>query len=183
MKLVPEDGVILDLSSGHNPFPKATILSDRFLEITAHRREEIVRDHRPFVILDIHDLPFRSKSVDYIYCCHVIEHVDNPEKACAELMRVGKAGYIEAPTFLKDAMFGWAKDMKHRWFIVQFGNRLVFFEYDDRRSQGVRSSLWAEAILSPYHTSNQDLFFPNQDLFNTILEWKNHFNVTVYKLD
>ena len=90
MHHVPEQGIVLDIASGHNPFPKATILSRSFLEITAHRREEIVLDHRPFVMLDIHHLPFVDKSIDYIYCSHVIEHVEDPLQACSEMMRVGK---------------------------------------------------------------------------------------------
>ncbi len=183
MRHVPEKGVILDLASGHNPFPKATILSDRYLEITAHRRQEITLDGRPFVMLDIHHLPFRSKSADYIYCSHVIEHVDDPELVCRELMRVGKAGYIETPTLMKDALFAWAKDLSHKWYLVQFGNRLVFFEYDRRRIEGVRSSIWERTVLSDYHHPNQDLFYPNQDLFNTVLEWQDHFDVTIFRLN
>lgn len=183
MHHVPEHGIILDISSGHNPFPRATILSDRFLEISVHRREEIVRDERPFVLLDIHHLPFRSKSIDYIYCSHVLEHVNDPLQGCAELMRVGKAGYIETPTLMKDALFSWAKEIGHKWYIVQFGNRLVFFEYDERRQQGVRSTKWREAILNSYYHSNQDFFYPNQDLFNTVLEWTDRFDVTVFRLD
>ena len=183
MRHVPNHGIILDIGGGHNPFPKATILSERFLEMTAHRREELVRDERPFVILDIHNLPFKSKSIDYIYCSHVIEHVDNPEQACAELIRVGRAGYIESPTLMKDALFSWAKELNHRWHIVQLGNRLVFFEYDQRRLEGVRSMRWQETILSPYYYSEQDLFYPNQDLFNTILEWVDRFEVVVFRLE
>jgi SAM-dependent methyltransferase len=183
MRHVPDHGIILDIGGGHNPFPKATILSERFLEITAHRREELVRDERPFVILDIHNLPFKSKSIAYIYCSHVMEHLDDPEQACAELIRVGRAGYIESPTLMKDALFSWAKELNHRWHIVQHGNRLVFFEYDQRRLEGIRSTKWQETILSPYYYSNQDLFYPNQDLFNTILEWVDRFDVVVFRLD
>lgn len=179
---LPKDGIVLDLASGHNPWPHATILSDRFLEITDHRREEIVLDGRPFVVLDIHHLPFRSKSIDYIYCSHVIEHADDPEQGCRELMRAGKAGYIEAPTLMKDALFSWAKEMKHQWYIVQIGNHLVFFEYDERRATGVRSPKWANDILSPFYRPNQDLFYPNQDLFNTILEWTDRFEITVFRI-
>jgi len=182
MHLVPEQGIILDLASGHNPFPKATILSDRFLEITAHRREELVRDKRPFLLLDVHHLPFKDKTIDYIYCSHVLEHVDDPEQACAELVRVGKAGYIETPTLMKDALFGWAKSLNHKWYTVQFNNGLVFFEYDERRQQGVRTTTWQRQILSPYYHPNQDLFYPNQDIFNSILEWQDRFDVKVYRL-
>jgi SAM-dependent methyltransferase len=180
---VPDQGIILDIASGHNPFPRATILSDRFLEITAHRKEEIILDHRPFVILDMHHLPFKSKTIDYIYCSHVIEHADNPEQVCAELMRVGKSGYIEAPTFMKDALFGWAAETRHKWYVVQFENGLVFFEYDKHRWQGVKSPYWRRAVLSSYYHPLQDLFYPNQYLFNSILEWKDRFDVTVFRLN
>jgi SAM-dependent methyltransferase len=180
---VPTDGVILDIASGHNPFPRATILSDRYLEITQHRHEEIVFDQRPFVMLDIHHLPFAEKSIDYIYCSHVIEHTEDPMRACSEMMRVGKAGYIETPTLMKDSLFSWAHELGHKWHVVRMGNRLVFFEYDERRQLGVRSSYWTEAVLSEQYHPLQDLFYPNQDIFNTYIEWTDKFNVTVFYLD
>jgi SAM-dependent methyltransferase len=183
MQHIPERGIILDIASGHNPFPRATILSDRYLEITQHRHEEIVFDQRPFVMLDIHNLPFADKSIDYIYCSHVIEHTEDPLQACSEMMRVGKAGYIETPTLMKDSLFSWAHELGHKWHVVRMGNRLVFFEYDERRQWGVRSSYWAEAVLSEQYHPLQDLFYPNQDIFNTYIEWTDRFNVTVFYLD
>ena len=183
MKNVPASGIILDISSGHNPFPRATILSDRYLEMTTHRHEPITIDDRPFVLLDVHHLPFKTKSIDYVYCSHVLEHVDDPIQACAEIMRIAKAGYIETPTLMKDALFSWARDSTHKWYVVQHRNRLVFFEYDDRRQQGVRSTLWRDAILSERYHPLQDLFYPNQDLFNSYLEWTSEFQVTVFYLD
>jgi SAM-dependent methyltransferase len=182
IRRLPDHGIILDVGSGHLPFPDATMLSDRFMGITSHRGPELVLDERPFVLLDIQHLPFKSKSVDYVYCSHVIEHVDSPEQACAEMIRVGKAGYVETPTLMKDALFSWAKEARHRWHVVQFGQCLVFFEYDQRRVQGVRSTEWRDAVLSTYYHPNQDLFYPNQDLFNTILEWTDRFDVVVFRL-
>lgn len=182
LRHIPDLGTILDIGSGHNPFPRATVLGDRYTEITAHRREELVRDSRPFVIFDIHHLPFKSQSFDYIYCTHVMEHVEDPALACAELMRVGKAGYIETPTLMKDAFFSWAQAMSHKWYVVQFGNGLVFFEYDERRAQGLRSKYWQETVLGAYRHRNQDLFYRNLDIFNSCLEWKGGFDVTVFRL-
>jgi len=181
MSMVPDSGTILDLASGGNPFAKATILSDRYPDTTRHRRVGIVRDHRPFVILDIHALPFRDKSIDYIYCSHVVEHAEDPIRACSELMRAGKAGYIETPTRMKDLLFSWAGELGHRWSVVRFGNRLVFFEYDDRQKQGVRSTYWKDSVTGEFRHPNQDLIYPNADIFNTILEWKDRFEVTVFR--
>jgi SAM-dependent methyltransferase len=43
------------------------------------------------------ELPFKDKSFDFVIASHVLEHTDNPEKFLTELMRVGRAGYIETP--------------------------------------------------------------------------------------
>jgi hypothetical protein len=180
---VPQTGRVLDIASGHNPFSHATILSDRYLEKTQHRREEIIIDGRPFLLLDIHNLPFADKSIDYIYCSHVIEHVNDPLSACFEMMRVSKAGYIEAPTLAKDMLFSWAKDMGHQWHLVRIGSRLIFFEYDERRLNGIQSTYWADRVMSTIYDPLQDIFYPNQDIFNTYLEWSDKFEVSVYYLD
>jgi SAM-dependent methyltransferase len=45
----------------------------------------------------VHDLnrypyPFRKASVDYIFCSHVLEHLEDPEKALYEFHRIMKKG-------------------------------------------------------------------------------------------
>lgn len=181
MRKIPREGVILDVGSGHEPLPQATILADRFLGGTKHRALPFQRDQRPVLQLDVHALPFANDSVDYLYCSHVLEHVDDPERACAELMRVGRAGYIETPTRMKDVLFGWARDTQHRWHVVAFENRLLFFEYSARELDGLGSNYWRDTILGDRYHPNQDLFFPNHDLFNTTLEWSGTFEVTVFR--
>ncbi len=182
MPHLPAGGVILDIACGGNPLPQATLLSDLHMGPSPHRTVPLARDQRPFIVLDIHHLPFKDKSIDYVYCSHVLEHVADPELACREIMRVAKAGYIETPTLMKDALFAWAGMIHHRWHVTRIGTRLVFFEYDERRRQGVRTTQWRDAVLGEFHHPDQDLFFPNQDLFNTCLEWKTGFEVTVFRL-
>ena len=41
---------------------------------------------------DIQDLPFEDNSFDVVFCNHVLEHVDNDQKALSELFRVMKPG-------------------------------------------------------------------------------------------
>lgn len=183
MRRVPATGRILDLASGHNPFPRATVLSERNLGETRHRQQPFTRDARPVVVLDIHHLPFADKSFDYIYCSHVLEHVDDPARACAEIMRVGKAGYIETPTAMKDALFGWAEEIGHRWHVTRVGRRLVFCEYEAGQRRGLGSELWRRAVLSRLYHPFQDLYFPHQAEFNVCLEWEGGFEVSVIRLD
>ena len=73
---------VLDIGSGGYPFPYATVLTDRFLGKSPYRFESLVRDTRPFLLSDIHELPFHDKSFDFVYCTHVLEVVENPLRAC-----------------------------------------------------------------------------------------------------
>lgn len=184
LKNVPDHGVVLDLGSGARPFPRATLLAERFLGSTPHRAQErAVKDRRPLLVVDVHNLPFADDSIDYVYCAHVLEHVEDPLRACREIMRVGKAGYIETPTRMKDVLFSWAEEIQHRWHVVRCGNRLVFFEYDAVTRRGLGCDLWRRSILSRWYHPNQDLYFPNQHLFNTCFEWTEGFEVSVFWLD
>jgi hypothetical protein len=173
--------LVLDIGGGNDPFPYATILSDRYLERTRHRMEDLVRDSRPFIILDVEHLPLKDKSVDFIYCSHVLEHVDDPFKACSELMRVGRRGYIETPTYAQDGLFAWAKGM-HKWHIVSINNKLVFFEYTDRQLEGVRSSVWYELIMGSKYHILQELYYNNLDFFYVMFTWTDCFECVVYRL-
>lgn len=173
---------VLDVGSGGDPFPYATVLVDRYLEPTRHRTDAFRRRDLPVVIADIHALPFAAQTFDYVMCSHVLEHVDDPVRACAELQRSARAGFIETPTLLKDALFAWAKGM-HRWHILAIGQRLIFFEYDDRQLLGIRSLAWHNMIFGPAYHPLQAAFRDNQDIFNVMREWTGGFEVCVMRLD
>ena len=173
---------VLDVGSGGDPFPYATMLVDLHTQPTNHRTSELITHGKPFEIADINHLPFEDKSYDFVYCSHVLEHVDDPIQASAELVRVGHRGYVETPSLMTDVLFSWAKGM-HKWFTVVIGNRLVFFEYDQRLIQGVRNGYWHESAFSKRHHPIQDLFFKNLDIFNNGLMWKDHFECAIFRQD
>ena len=172
--------IVLDVGSGHHPFPMATILVDAHVEPTVHRRAHLATDNRPLVIADIHYLPFKDKTIDFVYCSHILEHVDDPEKSCREVCRVGGRGYIETPNFMKDVLFSWAEGM-HKWYTVAINDELHFFEYTERQAKGIQSALWEEIILGRKHHKMQDVFYDNQDLFNTMFMWEGSFTPVVHR--
>lgn len=180
-EIKPEQ-VVVDIGSGHDPFPQATILCDRFLMETAHRHSPIVRDGRPLIVADVEALPFKDKSIDFILCSHVLEHVNDPLLASSELQRVAHAGYIETPNYMKDALFSWAYGM-HRWHTVVINKELHFFEYTERQSKGIQSPIWREIILGKNYHPLQEVFYDNQDLFNTMFQWMDSFDCIVHRLD
>ena len=57
-----------------------------------HRVEPLVKDGRPFRVVNIENTPYDDKEFDFVYCSHVLEHVSEPARACEELMRIGKRG-------------------------------------------------------------------------------------------
>jgi hypothetical protein len=117
-----------------------------------------------------------------VYCAHVLELVDNPLGACAEIMRVGKRGFIETPTAGKDMLFAWARNLQ-KWHVVAIGSTLCFFEYSERQLDGVRSLIWREHILSQWYNPWQEIFYNNLDIFNVMFTWENQFAVFMFRLD
>jgi len=173
---------VLDIGSGGSPFPYATVLTDRFVDNSPSRREPLVTTNTPFVVSDIYELPFRDKSLDFVYCSHVLQGVEDPLAACREIMRVGQRGYIETPTFGKDTLFAWARGPQ-TWHVVAIGHHLCFFEYSDRQLDGIRSSLWRDRILSTWHDPLQGIFYENLDVFNVMFSWNGGFSAIVFRLD
>lgn len=50
-------------------------------------------------------LPFGDSTFDFVYCSHVLEHLDDPLKILKEIERVGKEGAIIVPTKLEDNLY------------------------------------------------------------------------------
>lgn len=63
-----------------------------YLDKADYKVLDKVADYHPDIVGDIHSLPFDDNSVDAIICIAVLEHVENPIKACEEMYRVLKPG-------------------------------------------------------------------------------------------
>lgn len=81
------------------------------------RETWVVRDiceHTPW--------PFADKQFDFVICSHTLEDVRDPLWVCSELIRVGKAGYIEVPSRAWESTLGHERPGQaglshHRWLI------------------------------------------------------------------
>jgi SAM-dependent methyltransferase len=174
---IPAGARVLDIGSGPVPFHRATVLCERFLGPTGHRRGDVRTGGLPMVVADIHQLPFRDQAFDFVYCAHVLEHVVDPVLACREMMRIGRRGYLETPNFMKDTLFCQAELVEHRWHTVAAGKSLFFFEYTERERRGICSGAWHDIIWSRFRHPLQEAFIENQDLFNTMFSWEGPFAV------
>ncbi|MHC4175506.1 MAG: class I SAM-dependent methyltransferase, partial [Planctomycetota bacterium] len=176
---------VLDIGSGNIPFQLATHLADIAINDNYYGRAGV-----PFKYLDgksvfecnIENMPFGDKEFDFVCCSHVLEHVHNPQKACDELMRIGKRGYIETPTRAKDLWLNNAKVSNYRWSVERAYDRLIFTEYAKDQIEGLGSD-----ILSSMHCAPQSirekafsaLIYLKAHLFNTMLLWEDSFKYEV----
>ena len=182
--LKPGDKV-LDMGSGHIPFPKATVLADIALTDDAVGRAGVPFKHvdgKPVYECSVESTPFADKEFDFVYCSHVLEHVDDPEAACRELMRIGKRGYIETPTRAKDLFFATAKISHHKWAVSQENGVLIFTEYTPSDLEGLGTNLLLDMNCAPRNKREKAfaaLEYVKPDQFNTMFIWEDSIEFCV----
>jgi len=181
---IPSNSKVLDIGSGGEPFEYANFLMDRFPGKTQHRYNKLKTNNLPFIVGDIQGLPYKNKSFDFVYCAHVLEHVENPKSALDEIIRVGKQGYIEVPTKMSDIVFNFAKLQHfHKWYINAVGNTLIFIEYNekDQRDTGDQELFYMAHSLLPNPVKS--MYRRNKDLFTNMFTWKDYFNYYIFDKD
>ncbi|WP_207682916.1 class I SAM-dependent methyltransferase [Desulfonema magnum] len=182
----PSDKV-LDIGSGHIPFPLATHLADIALEDHKYGRAGVPFKYvegKPVFECSVEDTPFEDKEFDFVYCSHVLEHSQHPEKACQELMRIGKKGYIETPTKGKDIFFDQAKVSNHKICVEEFNSRLIFTEYTPDEIEGMQCNVLMQIHSNPQTIREKAfsaLMYLKPCLINTMFLWSDKFEYEVRK--
>lgn len=173
MKIKLSD-LVLEVGSGDNPNPRTDILCDRYLIDNRQRAGNFpILIDRPFVVGDAHSLPFKDNNFDYVICAHILEHLEDPLKFLKEVVRVGKAGFIETPSVLSERLFGW--DF-HFWFCYQQGKTLVL----TRKKEGERFGGFFHRLIKE-NIWFRRFFEKNRDKFYTAFEWQGEIKAKVSK--
>ena len=116
---LPKSARVLEIGPGHNPWFRSDVLCEKYLKDNTERQGDLVRDGRPLIHSDACNMPFEDKSFDFIFCSHIMEHVEDIEGFLKEIQRVGKAGYLETPNYLFEQTVG---TTTHKWaFWVENG--------------------------------------------------------------
>ena len=141
-------GRVLDVGGWYRPFNLATHVLDLLPYATRRTGEPLdPEDSERFTEATwlVGDActspwPYPDKFFDFIVCSHLLEDVRDPIAVCREMVRVGRAGYIETPSrcreiFTKERWSG-LRALKggmpeigfyhHRWFVELEGTHLRF---------------------------------------------------------
>lgn len=173
---------VLDVGGGHNPHPRANVVVDKYTDTNYHRSGDIkVLKKQEFISADGESLPFEDKSFDYVICCHVLEHVEDPKKFLSELFRVGKRGYLETPSLLGENLFA---RRSHKWILHE--HKDVLYLVDKEKMGFVYGYDMGELIQDylPKHSIGfkiTERTHPNA--FSIRIEWENDFDYVVEPQD
>ena len=116
---------MLDVGSGDKPHWRADVLLDRYVDggFGGQRSgRAAARVSRPLFDADAAAMPFADGVFDYVVCSHVLEHVVDPAAVAGEIVRVGRAGYIEVPEAASAKILDFPS---HLWWCRLEGSTLV----------------------------------------------------------
>lgn len=174
---------VLDVGGGHNPHPRANVVVDKYTDTNYHRSGDIkVLNNQKFINADGEKLPFADHEFDYVICCHVLEHVENPVQFLSELFRVGKKGYLETPSLLGEVL---APRESHKWILHEHNNTLYLV--DKKKLGFVSNGYYLGELVQEYLPKNSMGFkitertHPN--LMTIRIEWENNFNYEIEPQD
>ena len=122
---------ILDLGCGSTPHPRAGFAVDRYVEPEQRlhgegsriRADVFEASGTKLAVATLERLPFADAAFDFAYSHHVFEHLEHPERACAEMARVARAGVVITPSVFAEHAFG---RPYHLWMVASIGSSLVF---------------------------------------------------------
>lgn len=140
-----DDHVVVDIGGWACPFNRADYIIDaepyetrgyyRTFGALASQGGVVERFSRErWIVRDLCErtpYPFADKSVDFVICSHTLEDLRDPLWVCAEMMRIGKAGYLEVPSREWETCRGHESPRTaglshHRWLIDIAETRVTF---------------------------------------------------------
>lgn len=138
-------------------------------------------------ICDAEPWPFADDQFDFVVCSHTLEDVRDPVRVCAEMSRVGKAGYVEVPARSEEQTYGvhgpWVGWSHHHWLInvEDAGLEFVFKPHLlHGRSEFWVPLEWTQALVRERRVSTffwegsisgyERVFYEPEDLHRWLLE-------------
>ena len=156
-KILSEKKRIIDIGGGlriskkkGNRFDPQRVWMLPLIEKVKYLIMDPVPDFEPDVVGDIHAMPFADNSEEAIVCLAVLEHIENPFKASAEMYRVLKPGgycFIYVPfLYYYHAEKTYYKDY---WRYTKDTFPVLFKDFSKMEVVSVRGAVGTLVRLSP----------------------------------
>jgi SAM-dependent methyltransferase len=163
---------ILEVGGEKKSHPQANVVADVF---SMYRKNDDpifeMWNHQELVLASEDELPFDEDAFDYVICCQVLEHLDNPVPLLYEMSRVAKKGYVEVPSLVNEYM---APNPKHKWVCMEIDHKMVLME---KAQIGMDNPIRHFGSLFTTVLNEDSLAFKtfvraNQDIFSVRHEWE-----------
>ncbi len=182
---------VLDLGPGEFPLPRANAYLDRHEASLERFRVQGKQTIAGDLMTGLPQVP--SKSFDYVFCSHVLEHVEDPEMAAATISRIGKRGTIVLPSVIKESI-GNFEEAEHQWLIFPSpveGGPPVFVRHNpeyirrirDTDVQKITSRLFRTGPnrIDPEQRHLRSWFYRNEPNLDVIVHWEDEFKIQVVR--
>lgn len=175
---IPKNAKVLEIGAGGFPHPKSSLIVDKYLGDVGVRQRggsaQVI--DRPFIQADGCCLPFPDKLFDYVIASHVIEHIPEKDllKFTDEIMRVGRAGYIEAPGPLYETL----RDIPEHIFFVICQNNTIHLYLKQKKDIPFQQKLIDPMFYDP---DFRPIFTRYADIWHTGMEWEGRFDIIFHK--
>lgn len=191
-----ETCMVLDVGPGMNPYP----LADWYVD---NDRNNVARLKAVGLVCfetSVENLPAEwTGKFDYALASHVLEHVENPERAAAELSRVAKAGCVICPHPMKEGLFT-AHERDHKWWVIGGKDCLYFHKIPwvgegDARPEHLYTHIYDEAVAGQQHRlwrygdqrlegmsrKMREWWYRVEPMMDVVYHWKGTLNIKVCK--
>lgn len=171
--------LVVDIGGGYNPLMRADIVVDKFPGSTVHRHLPLkIHPHQRLVVADAEALPFKDKSIDFVFTQQTFEHLPNPAKGCEELMRVAKRGFIDVPRAHGELHNG---SPEHLWLIDYRDGVLMFVRKPDVKFSSPLLQDWAYRAFTLDRKVARyiEYYYPNVSAVQVY--WEDGFKYKVYE--
>lgn len=157
IKIFQEKKEVIDIGGGlriskdkGNRFDKSRTWILPYVKPGQYKILDPVDDYKPDIVGDIHHLPFADNSREAILCIAVLEHVEDPIRACQEMLRVLQPGgycFIYVPfLYYYHAHQGYYKDY---WRFTKDTFEVICKGFSHRETHSVRGALATWLHISP----------------------------------
>lgn len=150
---IPEHWKVLDIGPGAYPLERADLYMDRSEEILTPLRDA----NRETILANLEDgvSQIKDKAFDFVWCSHVLEHVNDPVSCAKTISRIGKSGVMVVPSAIKEAIFNF-EEREHKWFVLPHPTHgpPIFIRQNQEYIDSLRDELVQQATCFLYRTGS-----------------------------